>query len=263
MQRRGAPEQVEADPAGVEPELVIVGPVQDHQPVREVRDEQADDARAHQVERRPALSAVQREPDRNRQQQHVRERVRNRDEARGRRQRVVVEVGNHEPDPRREREAHGHDRRVDGAAAIAAAAAAALEDQQARDERRVDEQVSRVAERREGDLAVEQQRVAVRVEVTEPEEREADGEAAPGGPGARLVEPHAGEDRQHRREAQHVHERAAALERRARAGTGRGAHPLPRGRRSRPGGRASGGVLQRLARAQLARGGQPLERRDQ
>jgi hypothetical protein len=49
-----------------------------------------------------------------------------------------------------------------------------LQDDDAGDQRGIDEQIRGVPERRERHLAVQQQRVAVRVQVAQPEEHEAD-----------------------------------------------------------------------------------------
>ena len=66
------------------------------------------------------------------------------------------------------------------AAAVPLRVAPPHEHQQARHERRVDAQVDRVAGRRERNLVTDELRIAVRVEVAEPEEARADDEAAPG-----------------------------------------------------------------------------------
>ena len=86
--------------------------------------------------------------------------------------------------------------------------------QQAGHQRRVDEHVRAVAQRRERHVGAEQARVAVGVEIAEPEEQEADGEAPPRPVRGRAVEPHARDDREDGRQAEHVHHRAAAGERR-------------------------------------------------
>ena len=99
MEGGGAPEQVEADPAGVEPDLVVVRALHEHQAVDEVRGQQADDAGDHQVEGQAALAPVQRQPHRHRQQQHVGQRVRHRHQSSGGRQRMVVDVGGDQPHP--------------------------------------------------------------------------------------------------------------------------------------------------------------------
>ena len=141
VERGGAPEQVEADPAHVEPELVVVGPLEQHQAVDEVRDQQADDAGAHQVEGQAPLPSVQGEPHGDGEQQHVGQRIRHGDEPAGRRERMVVDVRRDQPDPRRQREPDRQDRGVDRAAAIGAPAAASLENEDPGDEGRVDRQI--------------------------------------------------------------------------------------------------------------------------
>jgi hypothetical protein len=214
MQRRRSPQQVEADPADVEPELVGVGPVQDQQAVDEVRRQQQDDARAEQVERGRAPAAVEREPDRGREQQDVPERVGDRDQLGDRRELVVVQVGRHQRDPLRQRQADREDQAVDHAAAVAVAAASPDQQQKPGHHHRVDEHVGGVAGRRERHVALEQQRVAVGVEVADPEQEEADGEEAPRRDRARTVQPHPGDDRDHGQQPQEVHHGPAAAERR-------------------------------------------------
>ena len=120
MQCRRAPQEVEADPADVEPELVDIGAVEDQQAVDEVGRQQQDDARADQVERGRAPAAVEREPDRRREQQHVPERICDRHQLGDRRQLVVVQVRRHQRDPLRQREPDREDQPVDHAAAVAA-----------------------------------------------------------------------------------------------------------------------------------------------
>ena len=100
------------------------------------------------------------------------------------------------------------------AGAVAVRVAAAHEREQPDHERRVDEEVHAVADRRERHLAAEDARVGVRVEVAEPEQREAEREEQPRALCGGAVAADAGEDRQDRQEAQHVHDRAGALERR-------------------------------------------------
>ncbi len=214
VQCRGAPEEVEADPADVEQDLAVVGAVERHDAVDEVRDEQRDDARRHEAEGRAAPAAVDRETDGRREEQDVARRVGDRDELRDRVHRAVVDVRRDERHPRDEREAQGHDQRVDEPGAVALRVAAAHERQQADHERRVDEDVHRVADRRERHLAAEDAGVRVGVEVAEPEQREAQREEQPGATRGGPVAADAGQDRHDRRQPQHVHDRAAALERR-------------------------------------------------
>ena len=80
VQGRRAPQQVERDPADVEPRLAVVGALQRDDAVREVGHQQRDDARRHQVEGGRAPAAVDREADRRGEQQHVGQRVGDRDE---------------------------------------------------------------------------------------------------------------------------------------------------------------------------------------
>ena len=214
MQRCGAPEEVEADPADVEDDLAVVGAVQRHDAVDEVGDEQRDDARGEEAERGAAATAVDGEADGGGEEQDVARRVRDRHELREDVHRVVVDVGRDERDPRDEREAQRHDERVDEAGAVAVRVAAPYEREQPDHERRVDEDVHPVADRRERHLPAEDARVGVRVEVAEPEQREPEREEEPRALGGRAVAADADEDGQHRREPQHVHDRPGALERR-------------------------------------------------
>ena len=209
VQRRGAPEQVEADPADVEDDLAVVGALERDDAVGEVGDEQRDDAQREKVEGGLAAAAVDGQADRGGEQQDVAERVGDRDELRDGAHRAVVQVRRDQRDPREEREAERHDQRVDDARAVALRVAPAHEHQQARHERRVDEHVRAVAQRRERHVGAEQPRVAVRVEVAEPEEQEPDGEEPPRAGRLRAVHPQAGDDRDDRRQPEQVHHRAA------------------------------------------------------
>ena len=80
VQTAGAPEQVGPDPAGVEPELMVVEAVQRQQPVREIGHEQQADAGGEQVERGLAPAGVERQTKGRADQDHVAERVGDRDE---------------------------------------------------------------------------------------------------------------------------------------------------------------------------------------
>lgn len=63
MQSRGAPEQVEADPADIEDDLPVVVAVEGDQAVGEVGDQERDDAAGEQVEGRLTLARVQSQTD--------------------------------------------------------------------------------------------------------------------------------------------------------------------------------------------------------
>ena len=120
MQRGGAPQQVEADPADVEPDVAVVRPVQRAPGRRRVGDEQRDDARGQQVERGLALAGVDREADGRGEQQDVAERVGDRDElARRASARRRAGTGAIRNDPRQQRQAERDDQRVDDAGAVA------------------------------------------------------------------------------------------------------------------------------------------------
>ena len=214
VQRRRAPQQVEADPADVEPHLAVVGAREGDEAVGEVGREQGDDAQGQEVERGPARARVDSEPDGGRQQQDVADRVGDRDQLRDGREPVVVQRGLDQCDPRDQRKPQCDDQGVDQPGAVALRVAPADQDQEARHERRVDDQVRRVPDRRERHLVVEQPRVAVRVEVARPEEEEPEREPAPRAGGDRAVAPEAHEDRDHRREPEQVEDRAASRERR-------------------------------------------------
>src|SRR5439155_4115390 len=84
--------------------------------------------------------------------------------------------------------------------------------EQACHQRRVDGQVEPVARRREGNVVVEQLRVAVRVDVAGEEEELAAREQEPRHPGARLVHEDPGDDRQRGRQPEKVDERAVPFE---------------------------------------------------
>ena len=232
------PEEVGADPSGVEPELVVVEAVEGEQPVGEVGDEQQRDAGGQEVERRLAPARVQGQPHDGADQDHVADRIRDRDDLAEQGQVVEVQVRRHQRDPRREREADGEDQAVDEVVAVRAGAAAPEEQQQPRHHHGVHRHVERVPGRGERDLRAEQMRIAVGVEVAEPEQGRAAGQQEPRQPRRRPVPLDPQEDREHRRQADQVHQRAAALEGRDRQvepaqdrpgdqvdGPGRGAPP--------------------------------------
>ena len=179
MQGGSSPQHVEGDPADVEAELVVVCAVQEHQPVHEVGHQQREDARAQQVERAAAPARVHRQAHRCGEQQHVAQRVGDRHQLWQQRHRGVVQVGRDQRGPGRQREPERHDRRVDPPARLALRVAPSHEQQQARHQHRVDGHVEAVPERRERNFVVQQLRVAVGVDVAEPEEAEADDEAPP------------------------------------------------------------------------------------
>ena len=214
VQRRGAPQQVEADPADVEDDLAVIGAVQGHDAVGEVGDQQRDDRRGQQVEGRQALARVDGQADGGGQQEDVAQRIGDRHQLARHRHRLVVQVGRDERDPRQQRQAQRHDQRVDDARAIALRVAPADEHQQARHQRRVDGHVGAVAQRRERDVGAEQPRVAVGVEVAEPEQRHPDREPGPRPARGRLVAADTHDDRHDGREAEEVEDRAAGRERR-------------------------------------------------
>ena len=214
MQRRSAPQQVEADPADVEQHVVVVRPVQQRQAVGRVGDEQGDHARGEQVERRLALAGVDREADGCGQQQDVAERVGDREDLGDRRQLGVVQVRGDQEHPGEQRQAERDDQRVDDARAVRLRVAAADEHEQARHERRVDRDVEAVAQGRERHLLAQEPRVAVGVDVAEEEEREADREPDPRPGRGRPVVAQPDQDRDDRREAERVHHGPGARERR-------------------------------------------------
>ena len=188
VQRGRAPQEVEAEPAEVEHDLAVVGARERDQAVGEVGREQGEDARHEQIERGPARAGVDGEPDRGGEQQDVADRVGDRDELGDGRELLVVQRRLDQRDPRDQREAERHDQRVDRPGAVALRVAAADEDQQPHHQGRVDEDVGRVAERRERHLRAGQARIAVGVEVAQPEQQEADREPAPRpGPGAAVA----------------------------------------------------------------------------
>ena len=141
VERRRTPEQVEADPADVEPHLAVVRARERDQAVGEVGGEQGHDARDEQVERRPARARVDGEPDRRREQQDVADRVGDRDQLGHRRELLVVERRLDQRDPRDQREAERDDQRVDRPGAVALRVAPPDEDQQAHHQGGVDDHV--------------------------------------------------------------------------------------------------------------------------
>ena len=99
VQRRRSPQQVEAEPADVEPDLAVVGARERDQAVGEVGGEQGHDARDEQVERGPARARVDRQADRRGEQQDVADRIGDRDELGHRRELVVVQRRLDQRDP--------------------------------------------------------------------------------------------------------------------------------------------------------------------
>ena len=102
MQPGRAPEEIRADPPGVEPELVVVQAVKRQEPVGEVGDKEQHDAGRQQVERRLPATRVEREPDDGADQDDVTDRIRHRDDPAQQRQVVLMKVGRHQRDPRRQ-----------------------------------------------------------------------------------------------------------------------------------------------------------------
>ena len=191
VQRGGAPQQQVGDPAEVEQQLVVERFVEDHHAVDEVGDEQRDDARGQQVERRPAA-------DRCRARGGSRRRAGGCRRADRRPTRASAAA------PAWGRAGTGvisriHDSSDSPSVRIAASisvlrlllwAAPAHEQQQPEHQRRVDRQVDGVADRGERDFVVEDVlRVAVRVEVAQPVQAEAEREQVPGQLVARPVAP--------------------------------------------------------------------------
>jgi hypothetical protein len=99
-----------------------------------------------------------------------------------------VDVRGDQEDPRDQGDADGENERVDDGGAVAPGVSAFHEDQQPCDERWVDRQVDRVAERRELHLDPEELGIAVRVEISGEEEKLADDEEEPCGAGPRPME---------------------------------------------------------------------------
>ena len=250
---------------------MVVDAVQGQQPVGEVGDQQQHDAAREQVERGLAATGVEREPHDGADEDDVADGVRDRDDLPDRGQVVLVQVRRHQRDPCRQREADREDQAVDQAAAVAAAVASPYEQQQPGHHHRVHRDVERVAWRRERHLRAEQVRIAVGVEVAEPEQRRAGREQQPRQPRRGLVQADADEDREHRREPDQVHQRAAALQRRDARRRARTAARRRRGRRPTAGERSQARPVMQRPRparggaraAQLAALDQLLERGDQ
>jgi hypothetical protein len=79
MESRGAPEEVERDPAHVVAELVVVRAREQRIVVRRVDGEEGDDAPDQEVEGGGPLAVVDREPDRGGEEEDVAERIGGRD----------------------------------------------------------------------------------------------------------------------------------------------------------------------------------------
>ena len=213
VQAGDAPEHVAADPAGVEPQLRVEIAVQRHDAVDEVGRREQRDAGDQGAERGLAPARVEREADRGAEQDHVAHRVGDRRHLRPQPDVALVQVRGDQRDPGRERQADRQHEAVQQPAAVGAAAAAPHEQQQAGHQHRVHRDVAGVAERRERHRPAGEALVVVRVEVAEPEQRRAGGEQQPGGPRRGPVAQDAEGDREHRREAERVHEDAAAAQR--------------------------------------------------
>ena len=181
VQRRGAPEEVEGDPADVVDQLVVVRALEQRVVVRRVDREEADDAADEEVEGGRALAGVDREADRGGEQQDVAERVRDRD--------GLLEQASGPRGGCSARSRNTHESRAMPTVRISESITPARSPCGFRRrtstsspaiERRVDGQVDGVADRRELDLDAHQLRVAVRVEVAGEEEELPDDEQPPG-----------------------------------------------------------------------------------
>ena len=185
MQPGHAPEDVGADPAGVEPMLVLERTVQRQHAVREVGDRQQCDGRDQRPEGGLAATRVEREPDGGAQQDHIAHGVGDRRHLGPQPDVALVQVRSDQRHPRRQRQPHREDDAVDQAAAVGAVAATPHEQQQPAHHQRVHRDVGGVAQRRERDLVPREALVVVRVQVAEPEGGAAGGEQDPGAPARR------------------------------------------------------------------------------
>ena len=214
VQRRRRPQQVEEDPAGIHPKLVRVGVVEREQAVDEVGRQQRDDARDQQIERGAPLAGVDREPDPSREQDDVAHRIADRHQLWQQGQGPIMDVGRDQQDPRDQRQPQGHDQRVDGAGTVRALVASADQCHQPDHQRGVDREVDRVAERRERHIGAKQLRIAVGVDVAEPEQGQPQRKAPPRKSRPGPVDANPGDDAEDPVQAKQVDHRAAALQRR-------------------------------------------------
>jgi hypothetical protein len=212
VQRRRAPQEVEEDPAGVQPQLVVVGAVQGEDPVDEVGEQQRDDAGDEQVEARTPLARVDGETDRRGQEDEITGGVGDRHQLGDQAHRAVVDVRGDEEQERDQAQPDAHDHRVDDPGAVGALVAAAHQQHQADHQHRVHADVHGVAGRRERDRGAGQLGVAVGVDVAQEEEGQTGGHEPPGGRGLGLVDADARDDADDAVEPQPVDDRARALE---------------------------------------------------
>ncbi len=182
--------------------------------VRRVDGEEGNDASAEEVEGRRPLPGVDCESDRGGEEEDVAERIGGGDGLLEHREAREVDVRRDEEDPGEQCDADRDDQRVDDTGTVALRVTTADEDEQARDERRIDGQVDGVPDGRELDLGARQLGVAVGVKIAGEEEEEADDEEDPGRPCLGTVEVDPERDGDRRREAEQVEQRAVALQRR-------------------------------------------------
>ena len=192
---------------------MVVEAVQGQQPVSEVGDQQQHDAAREQVERGLAATGGEREPHDGPDEDDVAHGVRHRDDFPDRGQVVDVQVRRHQRDPCRQREADREDQAVDQPAPVTSTVAPPYQQQQPGHHHGVHRDIERVPWRRERHFRAEQVRIAVGVEVAEPEQRRAGREEVPRHSRRRVVETDPDENRDHGREADQIHQGAAALQR--------------------------------------------------
>jgi hypothetical protein len=123
-----------------------------------------------------------------------------------------VHVGRDQQDPRDERQPQGHDQRIDCARTVGALVAAAHQRHQSDHQRRIDREVDRIAGRRERHIGAKQLRIAVGVNVTEPEQRQPQRKAPPCKSCTGPVDDDPGDDAKDPVQAEQIDDRAAALQ---------------------------------------------------
>ena len=165
---------------------------------------------AIKYEGRRSLASVDRQPDRDPEEQQIHDRVGHRRQLLEERERLVVRVRCQQEDPGERPDADRDDERVDKACAVASRAALANKQEDAGDQERVHAQVQQVPDRRERRRRSEEPVVVVRDDVAGDEERLADRHEVPGETLTRIVHPGADHDRDGRRQADHVEQRPHA-----------------------------------------------------
>ena len=131
-----------------------------------------------------------------------------------------MDVRRDQEDPREQADSDRQDQRIDQRRSVTPRTSPPDEDEQACHQYRVHEEIERIADRRELDVDPKQLRIAVRVEIAAEEEELPRREQPPRRPGAGLVHPDAGDDREHPAQAEQIDQRAVGRQsRREQVGT--------------------------------------------